>query len=111
MAITNIMNRRSIVLLPRQREILEQLGENIRLARLRRKLSATQVAERAGIDRSTLWNVEKGNPQVAMAAYGQVLFVLGLSEDLLKVATDDALGRRLQDAELVVKKRAPKQKK
>ncbi|MBA4167226.1 MAG: helix-turn-helix transcriptional regulator [Chitinophagaceae bacterium] len=105
------MNRRSIVLLPRQREILEQLGENIRLARLRRKLSATQVAERAGIDRSTLWNVEKGNPQVAMAAYGQVLFVLGLSEDLLKVATDDALGRRLQDAELVVKKRAPKQKK
>jgi transcriptional regulator with XRE-family HTH domain len=105
------MNRRSIILLPRQQQILEQLGENIRLARLRRRLSATQVAERAGIDRSTLWNVEKGSPQVAMAAYTQALFVLGLSEDLLKVATDDALGRRLQDAELVVKKRAPKQKK
>lgn len=105
------MKRRSILLLPRQQEILEQLGENIRLARLRRRLSTTQVAERAGIDRSTLWNVEKGSPSVAMAAYTQVLFVLGLSEDLLKVATDDALGRRLQDAELVVKKRAPKQKK
>ncbi|MBL7696847.1 MAG: helix-turn-helix domain-containing protein [Chitinophagaceae bacterium] len=104
------MSRR-IVLLPRQREMLEQVGENIRLARLRRRLAATQVAERAGIDRSTLWNVEKGSPQVAMAAYVQVLFVLGLSEDLLKIATDDALGRRLQDAELVVKKRAPKQKK
>lgn len=108
--IRNIMNSRSITLLPRQQVILDQLGENIKLARLRRKLSAHQVAERAGINRTTLWHIEKGAPQVAIGAYCQVLFVLGLSEDLRKVATDDELGRRLQDAELVVKKRAPKKK-
>jgi transcriptional regulator with XRE-family HTH domain len=91
--------------------ILEQLGENIRLARLRRKLSATQVADRAGIDQSTLWNVEKGNPQVTMAAYVQVLFVLGLPEDLLKVATDDALGRAPAGRSAGRKKTSPKTKK
>ena len=97
-----------VVLLPKQQAILEQLGENIKLARLRRKFSTQQVYERAGITRTTLWNIEKGSAQVAMGAYCQVLFVLGLAEDLLKVATDDELGRRIQDAELIVKKRAPK---
>lgn len=104
------MNNRGVRLLPKQAAILEKLGENIKLARLRRKLSATQVAERSGINRTTLWNVEKGAPQVAMGTYCQVLFVLGMADDLLKIATDDELGRRLQDAELVVKKRAPKKK-
>ncbi|HTE27228.1 helix-turn-helix domain-containing protein [Flavitalea sp.] len=104
------MTTRSIVLLPKQQAILEQLGENIKLSRLRRKLSTVQVSERAGINRTTLWNIEKGSPQVAMGAYCQVLFVLGLADDLLKIATDDELGRRLQDVELVVKKRAPKKK-
>ena len=102
------MNSRTIVVLPRVRKILAQLGENIKLARLRRKFSAEQVAERAGINRSTLWLVEKGQPNVAMAAYVQVCFVLGLEKDWLKVAADDELGRKLQDTNLVVKKRAPK---
>jgi transcriptional regulator with XRE-family HTH domain len=105
----NIM-KKSITLLPKQQAILEQLGENIKLARLRRKLSTTQIAERSGITRTTLWQIEKGSPQVAIGAYMQVLFVLGLAEDLSKVATDDELGHRLQDAELIVKKRAPKKK-
>jgi transcriptional regulator with XRE-family HTH domain len=104
------MNPRGVTLLPKQQAILEQLGENIKLARLRRKLSTGQVSERAGINRTTLWNIEKGSPQVAIGAYCQVLFVLGLAEDFRKLATDDELGRRLQDAELVVKKRAPKKK-
>lgn len=69
-----------------------------------------QVAERSGMTRTTLWHIEKGAPQVAIGAYCQVLFVLGLAQDLSKVATDDELGRRLQDAELIVKKRAPKRK-
>ena len=59
------------------------MGENIKLARLRRKLTAEQVAERAGISRSTLWQVEKGLPSVSMGTYAQVLFVLGLEKDLL----------------------------
>ena len=108
--IINIMNSRSIVLLPKLLHLLTQFGENIKLARLRRKLSAEQIAERAGINRTTLWNIEKGAPKVAIGAYCQVLFVMGLAEDLLKVASDDELGRRLQDANLMVKKRAPKKK-
>lgn len=104
------MSSRSIVLMPKQQTLLDRFGENIKLARLRRRLSTTQVSERAGINRTTLWNIEKGSPQVTIGAYCQVLFVLGLAEDLLKVGTDDELGRRLQDADLVVKKRAPKKK-
>lgn len=104
------MTQRGVTLLPRLQGILEQLGENIKLARLRRKYSTGQVAERSGITRTTLWNIEKGSPQVAIGYYCQVLFVLGMAEDLLKIATDDELGRRLQDAELVTKKRAPKKK-
>ena len=104
------MNNRSVALLPKAQKILERFGENIKLARLRRKLSAEQVAERAGINRTTLWYIEKGIPAVTIGAYCQVLLVLGLLEDLVKVASDDELGRRLQDADLVVKKRAPKKK-
>ena len=105
------MKSRKSVLLPSLNKVFKELGENIKLARLRRRLSAEQVAERAGISRATLWHVEKGSPSVAMGIYGQVLFVLGLERDLLNVAADDAFGRKLQDAELIVKKRAPKRKK
>ena len=80
------------------------------MARLRRKHSTQQVSERANVTGSTLWRIEKGSPSVAIGTYVQVLFVLGLDKDLLKVATDDVLGRKLQDAELIVKKRAPKRK-
>jgi transcriptional regulator with XRE-family HTH domain len=104
------MQKRGPVLLPKQQAILDQLGEHIKLARLRRKLSTAQIAERSGITRTTLWQIERGAPQVTIGAYCQVLFVLGLADDLLEVATDDELGRRLQDAALIVKKRAPKRK-
>jgi transcriptional regulator with XRE-family HTH domain len=98
------------MLSPKTNKILKGLGENIKLARLRRKLSAEQVAERANISRPTLLSIEKGSPSTSIGSYIQVLFVLGLSEDLLKVASDDVLGRRLQDAKLIVKERAPKKK-
>ncbi|HRG07436.1 MAG TPA: helix-turn-helix transcriptional regulator [Cyclobacteriaceae bacterium] len=91
--------------------MLSGFGENIKLARLRRKLSTEQVAERANIGRTTLWAIEKGSPNVAIGLYMQVLFVLGLEKDILGVASDDALGRRLQDAKLLVKERAPKKQK
>ena len=104
------MSKRTVTLMPASSKVLKELGENIKLARLRRKLSAAQVSERADISRSTLLQVEKGAPSVAMGIYCQVLFVLGLDKDLLKVAADDALGRKLQDAEMTVKERAPKRK-
>lgn len=95
-------------LLPKQAKIIKDLGKNIRLARLRRRLSTDQVAERSGIGRMTLFRIEKGDPKATMENYAKVLFVLGLGEDLLKVAQDDILGRKLQDANLDVKERAPK---
>lgn len=105
----NIM-KETVILLPKAQKLLNDLGENIKLARLRRKLSAGQVAERAGISRSTLWQIEKGKPSVAMGAYFQVLFIMGLEKDFLKLGADDELGRKLQDIGLLVKKRAPKRK-
>ena len=97
------MNSKTPILLPNPKQIMLELGTNIKLARKRRKLSSEQVAERADISRSTLWLVEKGSPSVAMGTYLQVLFVLGLEKDLLKVGTDDILGRKLQDAQLLNK--------
>ena len=97
------MKSKKTILLPTADRILRELGENIKLARKRRKLSETQVAERAGIARSTLQLIEKGMAGVAMSSYLQVLFVLGLEKDLLKVAADDILGRKLQDAGLINK--------
>ncbi len=105
------MDSKKPILLPKTVKILDEFGENIKLARLRRKLSMEQVAERANIGRTTLWSIEKGSPNVAFGFYVQVLFVLGLERDLLKVASDDALGRRLQDAKLLVKERAPRKSK
>ena len=89
-------------------KILPLLGERIKLARLRRRLRAEAVAERAGISRSTLWQIEKGNPRVALGAYFLVLFALNLEQDLLFVAKDDVLGRKLQDAGLPARSRAPR---
>ena len=97
------MAAKKTVLLPTANQILIMLGQNIKLARKRRKLNATQVSERANISRSTLWMVEKGEPGVAMSTYLQVLFVLGLEKDLQKVAADDEFGRKLQDAALLGK--------
>ena len=105
------MKLKTNILLPTASKILSQLGEDIKLARLRRKLSTEQVAERAGISRSTLWLIEKGTPSVTMGAYLQVLFVMGLEKNLLLMANDDILGRKLQDANLLVKKRATKKTK
>lgn len=85
---------------PQHRKIFDQLGENIKLARKRRKLTTTQVAERANIDRTTLYYIEQGKPSVSMGSYFNVLRTLNLHEDFLKLAADDAFGRKLQDLDL-----------
>ena len=103
------MSKRTVVVMPKTRELLEQMGEQIRLARLRRKLSAQLVAERAGISRQALTAIEKGTPTVAIGAYAAVLHALNnLDNDFLLVAKDDELGRKLQDLDLPARKRAPK---
>jgi transcriptional regulator with XRE-family HTH domain len=87
---------------------MTEVGENLRLARLRRNLSVAQVAERAGISVPTLRGVERGETSVSFGAYASVLFCLGLEKDLEAIARDDELGRKLQDAKLVIKRRAPR---
>ena len=103
------MARKTAPLSPTLENILAQLGENIRLARLRRRISTTVLAERSGMSRPTLRAVERGESGVTMGAYASVLFSLGLEDDLLLVGKDDLLGRKLQDAGLPQpKKRVPR---
>ena len=90
-----IMKNKKAVLFPKYQRTMGQLGENIKLARKRRKLTTIQVSERAGIDRKTLYQIEKGN------SYFNVLIALGLQDDFLKLATDDVFGRKLQDLDLL----------
>ena len=98
-------------LLPVLQQHLSDLGDNIRLARLRRKFSASIVAARAGMSRTTLTAIERGDPGVSIGAYSRVLMALSLEQDLSLIARDDILGRKLQDLGLVVKQRAPKRRK
>lgn len=100
------MAQHSVPIFPREQRLLTDLGERLRLARLRRRLPAETVAVRAAISRKTLYRAEQGSPAVALGVYLRVLAVLGLTEDLTLVAKDDRLGRRLQDLGLPQVKRA-----
>lgn len=95
------MNKKKQIVFPKYNQLLEQMGEHIKLARKRRKLTTIQVSERADIARSTLYLIEKGDSSVAFGAYFNVLRVLGLQEDVLKIAADDNFGRKLQDLDLL----------
>tara|TARA_R110000868_G_scaffold406978_1_gene687832 strand:- start:5164 stop:5451 length:288 start_codon:yes stop_codon:yes gene_type:complete len=95
------MNSKKQSIYPKYQKVLEQMGENIKLARKRRKITMVQLAERADIARSTLYLIELGNPGVAIGAYFNVLRALGLQDDFLKLAADDTFGRKLQDLELL----------
>ena len=99
--ISDIMNSKKAILLPKYQKIFDGIGENIKLARKRRKLTTEQVAERAGIHRATLHSVEKGDPTVAIGLYFNVLRVLNLQSDFSKIAIDDEFGRKLQDLDLL----------
>lgn len=95
------MNSKKAVLLPKYQKIFDSIGENIKLARKRRKLTTEQVSERAGIHRATLHRIEKGDPAVAIGIYFNVLRVLNLESNFEKIASDDAFGRKLQDLDLL----------
>ncbi len=91
----------AIVSLSSHQRLMEQVGEQLKLARKRRKLTMNQVAERAGISRTTLFLIEKGDAAVAIGSYFNVLRTLGLAEDILKLGADDEFGQKLRDLELL----------
>lgn len=95
------MKSKKVKIFPKYQEILDTLGENIKLARKRRKLTTIQLSERASIHRDTLTKIEKGDPSVSMGAYFNVLRTMGLQDDFLKLANDDVFGRKLQDLDLL----------
>jgi len=102
------MPRKPPTLFPQEQQILADLGERLRLARKRRRLSNAVVAGRAGISRTTLYKVEAGDAGATLGSYVRVLAVLGLEGDLNRLAADDRLGRKLQDLALEPKRRAPR---
>ena len=85
---------------------LKIMGEQIKLARLRRELSTSIICQRADISRSTLWQIENGASTVSIGAYAAVLHAIGgLDKDLTLIAKDDETGRVFQDLKLKTKKR------
>lgn len=101
--------QRMLAKLPRKLQVnLQITGEQIRLARLRRDLSISQVAERATVSDLSVSRVEKGLPTVSMGIYLRVLYALQLEEDILLLAKDDAMGKALQDLRLKPRQRASK---
>jgi transcriptional regulator with XRE-family HTH domain len=94
------MANKTSSLLPSSELRLQQLGDRLRLARQRRRLTSKQVAERAGMTVVTLRSLERGSPGVTMGAYVSVMQVLGIEQDLDAVAAADAVGRAVQDATL-----------
>ena len=85
---------------PQEQRLLSDLGERFKLARLRRKLSNAVIAQRAGISRTSLYKVERGDPGATLGTYLRVLTVLGLQTDINVLAADDKVGRKLQDLDL-----------
>ena len=103
------VSKKAAIIMPKTREKLEQMGGQIKLARLRRKLSSQLVSERAGISRQTLNAIENGSSTVSIGSYAAVLHALNnLDTDLILIAKDDEFGRKLQDLDLPTRKRAPK---
>ena len=95
------------------RRAVRKLGQDIRDARLRRRISTAVMAERASISRTTLNKIEKGDPGVSLRNYANVLFVLGMTERLgdLADAKMDTVGLELEEERLPQRIRKPRQNK
>lgn len=101
------MKNTKAVLLPKVLKNIEEMGNNIKLARLRRNIPMSLICERAGISKPTLIKIERGSPDVSVGLYAAVLNALGNRDsELAKVLREDELGRTIQDLNLVTPKRS-----
>ena len=66
--------------------LLASLGEQIRIARKRRGLRMEEMASRMFVTRKTLSRLEKGEGGVALSVLASALWVLGMEDELLKIA-------------------------
>ena len=99
------MPRNKLVIMPQTKKRLATLGEQIKYARLRRRLSITMVAERASISRTSVYAVEKGAPRTAIGIYAGVMLAIGMPDEITAPCKNDPLGRLLVDAELKIRRR------
>jgi transcriptional regulator with XRE-family HTH domain len=100
--------KKNVSISPLAKRQLRQMGENIKMARLRRSLSIRDIAQRAGLSPTTVVSLEKGATGVGVGAVANVLHALGLAEHIGLLGQNDELGRKLLDLEMVPKKRTPK---
>ena len=105
------MPRKPPIVFPQEQRLLSQLGERLKLARMRRKLSNAVVAQRAGISRTSLYKVEAGDPGATLGTYMRVMAVLGLEADINALAADDKVGRKLQDLALEAPASVPRRRR
>ncbi len=105
------LNSRSSKPIPVQRAV-KKMGQDIRDARIRRRLPIALVAERAGISRVTLFKLEKGELGVSIGILGSVLLALNLLDRLQNLvdAQNDSLGRMLEEERLPQRIRREKQR-
>ena len=84
------------------RRALKKLGDDIRSARLRRRIPTTIMAARAFVTRTTLLKVERGDPGVSIGTYATVLFILGLITRVAELADvrSDEVGLQLEEERL-----------
>ena len=103
------MAKKAVVIMPDTQDILIQMGEQIKEARVRRGIAADLVAERASVSRATVWAIEKGSPSVSMGAYAAVLHALnGMDKDLLLIANDEEMKETLYHIGGRARSRAPR---
>lgn len=103
------MTKKAAVVMPDTQDILIQMGEQIKNARVRRRLTADLIAERASVSRATVWAIEKGSPTVSIGAYAAVLHAInGMDKDLLLVAKDEELETTLFQLGYGIRSRAPR---
>ena len=76
------------------------MGQRLRAARLRRRIPLAEMAVRAGVTPKTLRRLEQGDASVGLALLIRTLSVLGLTDDINRIAARDDIGQRLAEMSL-----------